>query len=370
MAPNSGWLFIDDEDEAAKAFAEKLAEGDQPVSVELTGPASARDRLLTGATVPLGVLMDVDLSGTAGEHGTGLGIAQDIRAKQKAGEITDFPIVRFARPEPVAKNIGGDPASEDLFDLKIDKTEVARDRASVQRKLHGARGVYEDLFSTSSLEDEELSQILGLAGAHYETWSHPALHSRLADGRQAAVHVVAGMILRYLIHSPGLLIDENLLAFRLGLDRAQSGEAWERLLGEFGDFTFRGAGHEAFTRWWARGLDAWWTGAMGSPSLASLTITERHAKLQRVLQLENLSALTMPRGSPGERPWRLCSLSLEITEPQYVPVDPAVGVRLTPRIDPPIWVDPAYASFGVAVRNAHDLRLNRSDLDRLRLQIR
>lgn len=115
------WAFVEDQPNEAKAFAEQLRTGQPAIAVEVLGPLKAREDLLTGKVVPLGVLMDVDLSGVTGEHGTGLGIAQDIPGKQKAREIPDYPIVRLAGPKPVEKIVGGDPSSDDLLDLRISK---------------------------------------------------------------------------------------------------------------------------------------------------------------------------------------------------------------------------------------------------------
>jgi hypothetical protein len=363
------WAFIEDQPDEAKSFAEQLSTGQQGVAIEVLNPSKAREDLLTGNIVPLGVLMDVDLSAITGEHGTGLGIAQDIRGKQKAGEIADYPIVRFAGPKPVAKIIGRDPSSDDLFDLRISKNEVGRDCPSVQVRLNGAKRVYDQLSGFASLDEDALDALLGLNPQQREEWSHAALHTRLADGHQT-VHVAAGTFMRGLLLSPGLLIDEILLAIRLGLDREGSGEAWGQLVKKLTDFKFNGSAHEEFERWWARGLEDWWLGISRGSSLASLTIAERHELLSNHFRLNGLLPLTMPKGSPGDRPWRLCALSLEEYEPQYVPIDPSVAVRLTPRTDQPPWTDPQYAALGSAVRAVHDLRLNKSDIDRLKRKYR
>ena len=78
----------------------------------------------------------------------------------------------------------------------------------------------------------------------------------------------------------------------------------------------------------------------------------------------------MPKGSAGDRPWRLCTLNLEEYEPQYIPIDPSAAVRLSPRTDQPPWTDPQYAALGSAVRAVDDLRLNRLDIDRLQRKYR
>ena len=118
------------------------------------------------------------------------------------------------------------------------------------------------------------------------------------------------------------------------------------------------------------GIGRLWLGISGGNSLASLTIPERHELLCNHFRLNGLLPLTMPKGSAGDRPWRLCTLSLEENEPRYVPIDPSVAVRLTPRTDQPPWTDPQYAALGSAMRAVDDLRLNRSDIDRLRRKYR
>jgi hypothetical protein len=365
------WAFVEDQPDEAKSFAEQLGTGQRPIPVEVLGPLKARADLLTGKSVPMGVLMDVDLSAVTGEHGTGLGIAQDIRGKQKAHEIADYPIIRLAGPKPVERIVGGDPSSDDLFDLRISKNEVVRDCPSVQLRLTGVKRVYEQLSGFAALDDQALGVLLGLTPQQREEWSHPALHSRLADGHRTTVHVAAGTFMRGLLLSPGLLIDETLLAVRLGLDRDGSGDAWGQLVQRLMNFKFNGTSHEQFERWWARGLEDWWLGTSGGNSLASLTISQRHERLCNHFRLNGLLPLTMPKGSAGERPWRLCTLSLEADEPQYVPIDPSESVRVTPRVDQPPWIDAQYASLGSALRAANDdKRLNRSDLDRLRRKYR
>jgi len=365
------WAFVEDRPEEAKSFAEQLGTGQQALAVRVVDPLKAREALLTGKIVPIGVLMDVDLSAVTGEYGTGLGIAQDIRGKQKAHEIADYPIIRLAGPKPVEKIVGGDPSSEDLFDLRISKNEVFRGCLSVQLRLTGVKRVYDQLSGFAELDDQMLDALLGITAQQREEWSHPALHSRLADGRRTTVHVAAGTFMRGLLLSPGLLIDETLLAVRLGLDRTGSGDAWGQLVQRLVNFKFNGTGHKEFERWWARGLEDWWLEISGGNSLASFTISQRHQQLSNHFRLNGLVPLTMAKGSAGERPWRLCTISLEADEPQYVPVDPSESVRVTPRIDQPPWADPQYAALGTALRAENDdKRLNRSDLERLRRKYR
>ena len=297
MSNDLWWAFVEDQPDEAKSFAQQLGEGQAAVSIRVLSPSEARNDLLTGSIDPAGVLIDVELSAATGEHGTGLGIAQDIRGKQKAREIADYPIIRFARPEPVAAIISGDPSSDDLFDLQIQKHDVVSNCRAVQRRLNGVKRVYDQLASLASVDDEALTVLLGLNPQQREEWSHPALHTRLADGRQFAVHVAAGTFMRGFLNSPGLLIGEVLLAVRLGLDREGSGDAWHQLLEKLTNFKFDGTAHEEFERWWARGLEDWWLGLSGGSSLASLTIRGAARDAMQPLAFERAAAprLRLPR---------------------------------------------------------------------------
>jgi hypothetical protein len=366
LSNHAAWAFVDDQEQEAAAFVTRLSRGGESVHVKAIGPSSARDRVLGGEFKFSGILMDVDLSAASGERGTGLGIAQDIRAAQKMGTVGEMPIVRFARHDRVAARVGGDPTSDDLFDLLIDKSEVYKDCGSVQRRLRGARCVYERLSGVDFRDVRAFETFLGLDAEGLQQWSHPAFHARMADGLQTAVHVAAGAFMRTFLQVPGLLIDRALLHFRLGLDPEQTGVGIRKILESCETFKYKGVACHAFERWWARGLDDWWLDlSTGNSPLAALTISERVEALQKRFGIRKLRPLAMPQGSAGDRPWRVCSLSLEEDPPRQVPVDPSVAIRFIPRVDLPPWADPTYAALGPALRARDDMRLDRSDLDRL-----
>src|SRR5690242_8292449 len=106
------WLLVDDFPAEAKAFADKLATGADKLKVDVAPPDQARQLLLTKAITPAGILMDVDLSNLPGERGSGPGLAQDVRVKQRAREIDEYPIVRFSGRVPIERNLKGDPGSD------------------------------------------------------------------------------------------------------------------------------------------------------------------------------------------------------------------------------------------------------------------
>jgi hypothetical protein len=367
MPPNLNWIFVDDVVDEQNAYAQNLSRGQDDLRVIGLSPKDAREQILTGANHPDGVLMDVELTSAAGELGTGPGIAQDIRVKQKAGEIEEFPVVRFAGRQPVVKNIKGDPASDDLFDLKISKESLTGDRHGIVSRIRALSEIYNRIRDTRAnrLTEASVHALLGVNTESWQQWGHARLCDRLLSGMQASIHVAAGDLLRSFLIPTGLLVDENVLAIRMGLDLTQSGKAWVTLR-ESLDFKYAGVGASAFPRWWAAGFDNWWARQISPAApVASLSTEQRFEALSKKRDVNGLVRLKMPTGSPGSKPWRTCVLSSEESPPSVIAVDPTEGVRVLGMTDTPPWVDPLYAALGPALRSRDDHRLNRVDLARL-----
>lgn len=365
MTHNGKWLLVDDQVDAVGSFAEQLCSTNL-VAVEVMTPEEARDALLTKRYNPAGVLMDVQFSAIPGEQGTGPGVAQDIRVKQRSSDACEFPIVRFAGASPVANYVNGDPTSDDLFDLKIQKESLSRDLDTVLSSLQGLRSIYNFFMAHPGRESNlDLDALFGCSTLERGEWSHYGLESRLAAGTQTAPHVAAGTFIRNFLMPSGLLLDETMLAVRLGVDKTASGSGWSEFA-ESLPFRFRGVGAMHFPRWWARGLDEWWFNKVDtSAPLISLEIDQRVELLRKAVSDTTLVPIGMPKGSPGNRPWHLCAFGLEMDPPIAIPVDPDEAVRLTHRVDSAPWVDASYVSLKQARQCMYDARLNKVDLSRL-----
>lgn len=369
MAHDGIWIFVDDQPDAAKAFADELNEGGS-VRVEVMSPTHARAALLLEKREPAGVLMDVDLSASSGECGTGPGIAQDIRVKQKNGSAREFPLVRFAAADLVARNVLGDPTSDDLFELKINKEELREHRDEMIARMLGLRVIYDKLihhFEQRSETAQLLADLFGLNEDALSSWCHDAMTTKVLAGMAHTPHVAAGAFCRLFINPYGLLIDERLLAVRLGVDLIKSDGAWTKLLELTKEFKYCGAGGEQFNRWWARGLEDWWfSNVDGTVPLTGRSVEERIDLLTRKTGIQGLQPLPMLASEASHRPWRFCRLGLEKTPPEFIPVDPSEGVRMVSQVDFPPWIDPLCASLKLALRAQYDLRLVRRDLARFK----
>jgi len=351
----ASWLLIDDSPEEAASYAQALSDGDtfivEPLSVNGALSAIGSDKFS-----PAGVLMDVDLSNEIGQQQTGPGISQDMRVAQQKQTLPPFPIVRFSLRDKVLENIGHDSSSDDIFDLKIEKDGLSDDslRRSVRCKLIGVRQIYDVLGN----DGVELADLLNLDPELWMRWGSSAFESDFEVGDR--VHLRASPLIRMMVH-PGLLIDEDILAFRLGIDRTSTG--WSKLLESLDEYKYEGVAGDCFVRWWARGIEEWWQDKLAADApLAGSNIQQRTEMLAK--SFEGLKALTMPKGSMGDRPWRYCLLTKELHQ-EVIPVDPSRAVRIKARSPMPSWLDPLYAAFGIALQNPGDRRLDKDDLKRL-----
>lgn len=357
----ASWLLIDDSPEEAASFARSLSCAEK-LQID---PISARDAgsaLESGSFAPAGVLVDVDLSNEMGQRQTGPGMSMDIRVAQQRQALPSFPIVRFSLRDKILENIGRDPSSDDVFDLKIEKDGLSDDqlRASAQCKLIGVREIYDTLEN----DDHGLLAVLGLDADAWQRWGSSAFESDFESGNR--VYLKASPIVRMMIH-PGLLIDEDILAFRLGVNRTASA-GWTDLVEQLANYAYVGVGKDCFVRWWARGIEQWWQDELRAEApLAGCNIEQRIRVLSS--RFAGLAALTMPKGSMGDRPWRYCVLTKEQRQ-ELIPVDPSRAPRMKSRSPMPSWLDPLYAALGVAFQNRDDSRLDKDDLKRLQPLVR
>lgn len=356
----ASWLLVDDSPEEAASFAARLSDG-EALSIKYISAKDAAAALGDGTLAAAGILMDVDLSNETGRKQTGPGMSQDIRIAQVKQAIPPFPIVRFSLRDKVLENIGRDSSSDDLFDLKIEKDGLSAEAARVaaRTKLIGVRQIYDELQPRDVVLP--LPTLLGLSTELWLKWGSNAFQSDFELGDR--VHLRAAPLIRMMVH-PGLLIEEDVLGFRLGIDTAAS-KGWAALKEDLVPYAYRGVAADRFHRWWARGVEEWWQDKLSAETpLAGCTVAKRVEHLSRFFQ--EIAPLKMPRGSLGERPWRYCLLTKEQRQ-EVIPVDPSRAVRIRPRSAMPPWLDPLYAALGVALQNPDDPRVDIGDLKRLQL---
>lgn len=354
------WFIVDDQSEV-DAFCSAFNVGEAAASWTWIGPSVAVDTIFSKAAAEVGgVLVDIDLSGDIAHKGTGLGLAQDLRAKQKAGLIANFPIIRFANPQPVSRFVGIDQTSDDLFDLLLSKEQARSFPKEAVAKCLAIREVYEKL-SSRRLDETRFAELCGVNMDEYKSWVDARLLQQIFVGASEtnAVHVATGLFIRSFLEPNGLLIDEELLSVRLGVNISASGNSWPKLLDAILHIKYSGLGAYGFKRWWARGIEGLWASIEPSSFLQELPVSARVKRVAGHFKIRGLK----PLHPEDARYWRLCSLSKE--QGRFVPIDPRQSVKMISTVPRQPWLEPEQADPSVALMNKDDPRLDKADLKRI-----
>ncbi len=374
------WLFIDDAADERASFLDQLrtvaAQHSLALRFEAPEFGGLDDTLrLIAAAHPAGAILDIDLSEPSRRVGdaqrvprlwTGLGLASEIRARQKATlggqsalQLREFPVVCLSNAQPLGGFLGGngyrDPSSVDLFEMILDKSDVTSGASAYVLQLVALSDVYGHLTSGRSLD-----ALFGLGSELLSSWLTEGVIERLREALPQAVHVAAGVFVRSLLQQPGPLIDETVLSVRTGIDSSIEPIEWQRFLVSIGETRYSGVGSAGFRRWWARGLESFWDSkTAASASLSRTPHGERAAIWSAALNLR-LTPIRSDPASPGQHYWRTCSLI------PGRPVDAVLGIRLVSPAGHEDWLDPQVASFGAAEEQRDDPRIEQESLRSVR----
>jgi hypothetical protein len=254
--------------------------------------------------------------------------------------------------------VGDDPASDDLFDLLLSKETAREAPPRAVREMIAVRILYDRLTKAPPQSPTEFAVFCGLAEEAFELWGDHRLWRkvRLGMGETASVHVAAGSFLRTFLLPEGLLVSEDLLAVRLGVNREES-PGWPAVIQAMIQARYAGVGAEGFNRWWAQGLQAYWRTLDEDEYLHERTAFERVMTLRKALARDDLHPF-----EPDARYWRLCALSRR--QGEFRPIDPRRAVSLAQRTALEPWVEPEQAAADVAAMNRDDPRVDPEELAR------
>ena len=364
------YLFIDDATGAggdAEHYRNLLNKADQ-LQVELTRPD--RDTLLVPEAELAdnidGFILDINLSDQTDDDGirflgTGAGLAQDLRLLQALGPGNERgqrprPVVRLCAAQVFQDYLAGDNSTADIFDLGFDKETIGDFAEAAREKLAVLPSIYADI-EAAQANAADAGHLLGLPADQYAS-----LHSRFRGALEAELerktHEAVSFLLRQFIDPPGLVINEELLAIRLGIDRIQS-EGWGKVRDHFAPARYTGTGGAVFSRWWTSIIMTQWAEISTIP-LFKLSAEQRVAA-QKEKGFTDLAPLVSDARSPGEFMWLL---STSPDPDLRLPVDPRFGFSVNNPLAP--WLDEVVWCLEMAKRNRNSPML--SEDARLRLK--
>lgn len=228
-----------------------------------------------------------------------------------------------------------DFTSQDLFDLVAkkpsDKNEYGNICNKIKALVDGYKRIQEDQYN--------LNKILEINDSDAE---YIGYHLReVLEGFQEKkdTYAFCRIIYQTVIRSSGLLVGEDILAARLGVDKKESGESWTHLKEKLSKCKYEGIFSSAYDRWWMHRVLAEWQTLHNGTNLRRLTAKERVEVLNSFWFREQDKLI---EAAPIEKNsstcfWTICAISKE-------PLDPTEGYLYQKR-DRRLWEEHDYASL-------------------------
>ena len=339
------YLYIDDNSrENALGIITGLQDNDL-LKIDFENPMGTwekeRKRIISSDFVQYdGLILDLNLEEMPNEaqiHSLykGSSLAQEIRNLSKASEIKEIPIILLSATINLEKYF--DKTNEDLFDLIISRDKLSEVFISTRQKMVSLCEAYKLIekcksdFNFSNLFSHEMElEDIRFVGEIKSIIEYP-------------IHTISNFFIRNLLERSGILISEEILATRLGIDIQKSSD-WKMILSELEICQYKGAYSSGWSRWWMNSVDTWWdTNIDIERSLRSIKATDKVEILKSKYETINLVALKKTDKSKSENFWTNCVGS-------GVPIDSIDGLLIANQDNFFPWQDRCYISINEALK--------------------
>jgi hypothetical protein len=303
-----------------------------------------------------GLIIDLRLDGSGADRTefNATAITSELRSISARGDIHSFPIVLCSTDEKMRQTYDSDRTSHDLFDYKVSKSNPEPNWLKISIKLKSLAEGYiwlqrakrkpNEIIGVSNLEiiDERIIEKLLNFSVPYD-FTH--------------------FIIKNFFHQTNPLINERILAARLGVDLEKTPTAvWNKLSGTILDEAkYKGLFADGWKRWWADRLVNWFTSISGE-KLAFLKADKRVEILKRITNLQELECASPLKFCASSEFWSIC-------EGFKVPIDPLEAFKIHTTADLKPWQESKVLSLlailereGVVDRG---LKPHLSEIDRI-----
>lgn len=264
---------------------------------------------------------------------TGTSLAQEIRTRQKEGKLKSFPIVLFSANDKIQQAL--EKSGKDLFDILIDKSKLDDQAFPIftPQLIDLAKGY--DTLGDSSLEIKEVLRI-------DETLVDSRFVFEYRETKKEPVHIQSRFLITEFLTKQGLLIDEKVLAARLGIDKSKS-EDWGRLLEALSSAKYQGVFCNGWSRWWMHLVEQWWQEIIKSNTfLRSTHAKDRVGIIKQITQLTQLVVAEKIDKATSDEFWTIC-------KGYNHPLDPVDGLLIQGQDNLYSWQEPEYVSVDAAL---------------------
>ena len=225
-------------------------------------------------------------------------LANAIRTYQngKDKKFEEFPLFLISSWENRKALYDSDVKSHDLFDLFVSKNDIAELGVRYEEKMHAIISSYQEvssghpLFELLKIEEEEFNSL----NIDY-------------DPSGELVSTISQFVFNDIVMRNGTLINEYVLAARLGVD-IENSKNWSQVLKIFDStIKYKGIFSEAWDRWWSNRLLDWWESEISNEIiLINSSAEERVSLLKEKLKLDDLVVAKPIENYMSDSFWTVC----------------------------------------------------------------
>ncbi len=357
------FLYIDDRKNGKQAIQNFPIE--DKLDIDVIVPTEKISGILELLKNYDGLIVDQQLDEDPIINGTqcdflGSTLAAQIRAKENevflTGKDISIPIILYSANENAPKTFVG--LELDFFDFMIFKLEFDYQDFKNKIPMYQAQMIslvngYNKLKEVTSISDSLYINNLDIIDSRFIF--------ELKRRENHTAHSKASFILNELIIKQGILIDEDILAVRLGIDKNESTEGWVKVRDSLKDFgvEYQGVFSDGWPRWWMPMVDEWWYSLIDNDTYIRFYNAEERAKIisEKLGGIQLVPAKAKSRYSIHNEYWTICDISKE-------PLDIEDGLLLPGQEDLYPWQDAKY----VSIQNALDESIEVAECDKERLE--
>ena len=331
-------IYIDDEtSQNSQAFADGLSSL-ALIEINVKMPTKFEELINELIAEQAGIdalILDLKLDGNQqGERTatyTAPSLATGIRTKcfSENGFKNAFPIFLISSTNNLKKYYDSDTSSHDLFDYTFYKISIGDKGKEYELMIASITQAYKAIQENKT----DFNKLLGLSPD--SEIQNKVFTSKFLSGEGTSISEISQYIFNEIINKSGVLIDENVLAARLGVDYNKS-QDWKILIDNLNNYKYTGIFKDSFDRWWANDILIWWNLNFSKP-LIQLTALERVNLLKEKYNLSNLVEAQAIEKTTSTKFWTVCQAYKK-------PLDPKDGFLLDGNLIHS-WQDKRYLSL-------------------------
>lgn len=355
-------LYIDDEKiERSQAFADGLSSLSL-VEIEVITPTSFEDlisELIEKQSQFEALILDLKLDGNQkGDRVakyTAPSLASGVRSRchGDSGFIKEFPIFLISSSENLKKYYNSDTSSHDLFDYTFNKTKISQKGQEYEKLINSI------IITYSTIQENKINFKKILGEPNEIDIEEKLFSSRFLNGEGTSASEISQFIFNEVILKSGVLINEQILAARLGINFSVSKD-WNKLLEILNAYKYHGVFKESHDRWWAYEVLNWWNSYFPDISIIRLDAEDRVKLIKEKFDLNELTVAQKIEKTTSTKFWTICAAYKK-------PLDPKDGF-LVDGTYIHTWQDKKYVSLQAILERESTklgLRIHSSEKERL-----